>query len=215
MDRLTKSRLQEGVQALCRRDAHLAAVVSRFGPPPLWARRPGYATLVEIVLEQQVSLASARATFTRLEQTCGSVKAERFAGLSETDIRAAGVTRQKASYCVGIARDIVAGTLCLTSVAHATDETARQKLVRIRGIGPWTAGIYLLMALKRPDVWPDGDLALAVAAQQVKRLRGRPDTIQLRRLAGKWSPWRAVAARILWHHYLSTRRRSAGGDFAT
>ncbi|MEE2637283.1 MAG: DNA-3-methyladenine glycosylase 2 family protein [Acidobacteriota bacterium] len=215
MDRLTKPRLQDGVRALCHRDSHLAAVVSRFGPPPLWARRPGYATLVQIVLEQQVSLASARATFTRLEQACGAVTAERFAGLSETTIRAAGVTRQKASYCVGIARDIVDGTLCLTAVARANDETARQKLVRIRGIGPWTADIYLLMALKRPDVWPDGDLALAIAAQQVKGLQGRPDTVRLRHLAGKWSPWRAVAARILWHHYLSTRGRSTGVDFGT
>ena len=78
--------------------------------------------------------------------------------------------------------------------------------MQIRGIGPWTADIYLLMALGRPDIWPDGDLALAAAAQQVKRLRRRPDTVRLRRLAAGWAPWRAVAARILWHHYLSTRR---------
>jgi len=186
--RLTRARLLDGVDALSAADPDLAIVVARFGPPPLWARRPGFATLVQIVLEQQVSLASGRATFGRLHDAWGEVTPERFAKLTTTQVRSAGVTRQKTSYCLGIARQIVDGTLDLR-----------------RGIGPWTADIYLLMALGRPDIWPDGDLALATAAQQVKRLRRRPDTERLRRLATSWAPWRAVAARILWHHYLSTR----------
>ena len=179
--------------------------MTRFGPPPLWARRPGFATLVQIVLEQQVSLASARATFERLRDACGEVSPARFATLTAAQVQSAGVTRQKTSYCLGIARQIVDGTLDLRRLGRADDLEARRRLVEIRGIGPWTADIYLLMALGRPDIWPDGDLALATAAHQVKRLRRRPDTKRLRQLATSWAPWRAVAARILWHHYLSTR----------
>jgi DNA-3-methyladenine glycosylase II len=194
-----------GVEALSGADPDLAAVVARFGASPLWARRPGYATLVQIVLEQQVSLASGRATFGRLRDVCGEVTPERVARLTERQIRSAGVTRQKTSYCLGIAHQIVEGTLDLGRLSRADDHDARRRLVEVRGIGPWTADIYLLMALGRPDVWPDGDLALATAAQQVKRLRRRPTTERLRRLATNWAPWRAIAARILWHHYLSTR----------
>ena len=203
--RLTRARLLDGVDALSAANPDLAAVVARFGPPQLWARRPGFATLIQIVLEQQVSLASARATFERLRGACGEVTPERFAQVTAAQIRTAGVTRQKTSYCLGIARQIVDGTLDLGRLGRADDPEARRRLMEIRGIGPWTADIYLLMALGRPDIWPDGDLALAIAAQQVKRLRRRPDTKRLRRLAASWSPWRAVAARVLWHHYLSTR----------
>ena len=203
--RLTHARLLAGVEALSADDPDLAAVVARFGPPPLWARRPGFATLVQIILEQQVSLASAQATFGRLRHAFGEVTPERFATLTAVRIQSAGVTRQKTSYCLGIARQVVDGTLDLRRLSRATDDDARRRLVEVRGIGPWTADIYLLMALGRPDVWPDGDLALATAAQQIKRLRRRPDTQRLRRLATRWAPWRGVAARVLWHHYLSTR----------
>ena len=203
--RMSRARLLDGVAALSAADPDLAAVVTRFGPPPLWARRPGFATLVQIVLEQQVSLASGRATFGRLREAWGEVTPERFATLTTAQVRSAGVTRQKTSYCLGIARQIVDGTLDLRRLGRADDDAARRRLVEVRGIGPWTADIHLLMALGRPDVWPNGDLALATAAQQVKRLGRRPDTDRLRRLAAGWVPWRAVAARILWHHYLSTR----------
>jgi DNA-3-methyladenine glycosylase II len=197
----------DGVDALSARDPDLRAVVAQFGPPPLWARRPGFATLVQIVLEQQVSLASARATYGRLRDTWGDITAERFATLTAAQVQSAGVTRQKAGYCLGIAQQIIDGSLDLRRLGRADDEEVRARLVEIRGIGPWTADIYLLMALLRPDVWPDGDIALVTAAHQIKRLRRRPDTQRLRRLAANWAPWRSVAARILWHHYLSTRGR--------
>jgi DNA-3-methyladenine glycosylase II len=197
----------DGVDALSARDPDLRAVVAQFGPPPLWARRPGFATLVQIVLEQQVSLASARATYGRLRDTWGDITAERFATLTAAQVQSAGVTRQKAGYCLGIAQQIIDGSLDLRRLGRADDEEVRARLVEIRGIGPWTADIYLLMALLRPDVWPDGDIALVTAAHQIKRLRRRPDTQRLRRLAASWTPWRSVAARILWHHYLSTRGR--------
>ncbi|HIE92479.1 MAG TPA: DNA-3-methyladenine glycosylase 2 family protein [Acidobacteria bacterium] len=203
--RLTKARLLEGVDAVCAVDPDLARIAERFGPPPLWGRAPGYATLVQIILEQQVSLASAKATFVRMRNAFGEVTAEGIASLSAADIQTAGVTRQKASYCLGLAQLIQSGGLDLRALGRAEDREVRRRLIEIRGIGAWTADIYLLMALGRPDIWPDGDLALATAAQQVKRLRRRPDDARLRALAARWAPWRAVAARLLWHYYLSTR----------
>jgi DNA-3-methyladenine glycosylase II len=158
---MSRARLLDGVDALSAADPDLAAVVTRFGPPPLWARRTGFATLVQIILEQQVSLASGRATFGRLRDAWGEVTPGRFATLTTAQVRSAGVTRQKTSYCLGIARQIVDGRLDLRRLGQADDDAARRSLVEIRGVGPWTADIYLLMALGRPDVWPEGDLALA------------------------------------------------------
>ena len=204
---LTTTTLLRGVKELSARDGHLAGVVDRFGPPPLWARPPGFATLVRIILEQQVSLASGRAAYLRLQAAAGRVTPGRVARLSEARLRKSGLTRQKASYCRHLATCIVERTLSLDHLNHLDDHAVRSRLVQVPGIGPWTADIYLLMALRRPDIWPDGDLALAKAAHEVKRLRSRPSQEKLRRLAGAWAPWRAVGARILWHSYLSSRRR--------
>ena len=204
--RLTRARFLEGVAALAAADSQLGHVVARFGPPALWTRKPGYAALVQIVLEQQVSLASGRTTFARLRDACGGeVTPDAVAGLSAPALKAAGVSRQKAGYCQEIARRLLDGDLDLKALGRADDDAVRERLMRIRGIGPWTANIYLMTALGRPDVWPEGDLALAAAAQQVKRLRERPDARRLREMAAGWAPWRTVAARILWHHYLSER----------
>jgi DNA-3-methyladenine glycosylase II len=205
IQRLTKARLLEGVDALSIVDRDLGRIAQRFGPPPLWGRRPGYATLVRIILEQQVSLASAKATYDRMRDAFGEVTPARISSLSAPDIQRAGVTRQKASYCLGLAQLIQSGDFDVGALGQVDDQEVRRRLVAIRGIGAWTADIYPLMALRRPDIWPDGDLALATAAQQVKRLRQRPDDARLRRLAARWAPWRAVGARLLWHYYLSTR----------
>jgi DNA-3-methyladenine glycosylase II len=182
-------------------------VVRRWGPPLLWARRPGFATLVRIILEQQVSLASARAAYSRLQAAVGRVTPARVAGLSEARLRRSGLTRQKAAYCRKLATRIVDRQLTLSHLSHLEDDDARSSLLLVPGIGPWTADIYLLMALRRPDVWPHGDLALAKSAHRVKRLRRRPTEDRLRRLASAWAPWRAVAARILWQAYLSSHNR--------
>lgn len=203
---LTREGLLRGVSELSKSDADLAAVVRRFGPPPMWSRRPGFATLVRIILEQQVSLASADAAYTRLRGALGRVTARRVAASSLPELRDHGLTRQKAGYCRDLAELTLAGGLDLRGLEDADDSTARRALLQVRGIGPWSADVYMLMALGRPDVWPDGDLALAEATRQVKRLRARPTDDRLRRLASAWSPWRSVAARILWHHYLSDRR---------
>lgn len=202
---LTRNSLLRGVRDLRRKDRRLSEVVERFGPPPLWARRPGFATLARIILEQQVSLGSGRAAYARLQATAGLVTPRRVANLGEARLRRAGLTRQKAAYCRNLAAQIVERRLNLAEVARLDDREARAALIEVPGIGPWTADIYLLMALRRPDVWPDGDLALAGSARRVMRLRSTPDVDRLRRIASAWSPWRAVAARILWHSYLCSR----------
>jgi len=203
--RLTESTLAQATRVLARRDAVLRAIVRRHGPAPMWGRRAGFATLVQIILEQQVSLASGRAAFARLERAAGDATPERIAALRPAQLRAAGLTRQKAEYVSLLARATVAGTFAPARVARLADDEARAALVALKGIGPWSADVYLLMALRRADAWPSGDLALQIAAKEVLRLRSLPDARALDALGERWRPWRAVAARLLWHHYLRTR----------
>lgn len=202
---LTAATLQHGVEVLAGRDPDLRAIVERHGAPPLWARRPGFATLVRIILEQQVSLAAAKTMFERLQANVGHVSPETVCDIGLSGLRGLGVTGQKASYIVGLAEAIRDGGLDLTAVARAPDDAGRAQLLAMRGLGRWSVDVYYLMALRRPDVWPHGDLALAAAVQQVKRLDARPTYEFLTEYAQRWSPWRAAAARILWHHYLSVR----------
>jgi DNA-3-methyladenine glycosylase II len=203
---LTEAGLRRAARELAARDGDLAGVLERLGPPPMWAREPGFPTLVHIILEQQVSLASARAAFARLRELAAPLTPQTFLALDDRALRAAGFSRQKTAYARHLAALIEAGELDLEKLARLGDDEARAALVRVKGVGPWTADIYLLMALRRPDVWPAGDLALAVAAQRLKRLPARPAPAQLEALADAWRPFRAVAARLLWHDYLNTRR---------
>jgi DNA-3-methyladenine glycosylase II len=203
--RLTTALLRAATAELARRDADLAAVVRAYGPPPLWARRPGFATLVRIILEQQVSLASARSVYERLERSLGAVTPERVRAGGVRVLKASGFTRQKASYVSELAVSVISGALDLGAVSRMEERAARARLLAVRGLGPWSVDIYLLMALGRPDVWPQGDVALAEAMHRVKGLRRRPSAERQARIAGAWRPWRSVAARILWHHYLSER----------
>ncbi|MBM3486086.1 MAG: DNA-3-methyladenine glycosylase 2 family protein [Alphaproteobacteria bacterium] len=204
---LTAPRLAAAIAELTARDADLRRVVTAFGAPPMWRRDGGFATLVLLILEQQVSLASARATFEKLAQRAGTLAPARVLALDDAEFRAAGVSRQKTAYVRALAEAVAAGTLDVDSLPRLSDEAVRAALVAIKGIGPWTVDVYLLMVLRRPDVWPSRDLALAVAAHEVKGLRARPAIEELDALGEAWRPWRAVAARILWHHYLNTVRQ--------
>jgi DNA-3-methyladenine glycosylase II len=201
--RLNRKTLTAAVLELTHRDPDLAAVVQRHGPPPLWARRPGFGTLLHIILEQQVSLASARAAYRRLQAAAEPLTPERFLALDDATLKRIGFSRQKTRYGRELAQAVASGALRLPSLGRLDDETVRASLMRIKGVGPWTAEIYLLMVLGRPDAWPAGDLALALAAQRVKRLEDVPGPQALAALGAAWRPWRAVAARLLWHDYLS------------
>jgi DNA-3-methyladenine glycosylase II len=198
--------LEAAVRELAAIDPDLAGIAHRHGPPPLWAREPGFETLVRIILEQQVSLASAEAARQRLVAAAGAVEPGAIVDAGEEALRAAGLTRQKARYLVGLARDVLDGRLDLDAIAAADDDEARARLTSVLGIGRWTADIYLLMALGRPDIWPTGDLALAGALRRAKGLESLPTNADQEVVAEAWRPWRAVAARLLWHAYLAGER---------
>jgi DNA-3-methyladenine glycosylase II len=204
--RLDEGALLAGVRQLAAVDPDLAGIAERHGPPPLWAREPGFETLVRIILEQQVSLASAEAALGRLVRVTGAVEPAAIVAAGEEPLRVAGLTRQKSRYLVGLARDVLEGRLDLDAVAAVDDDDARARLTSVLGIGRWTADIYLLMALGRPDVWPAGDLALAGAMRRAKGLPTLPSGPQQEVIAEAWRPWRAVAARLLWHAYLAGER---------
>jgi DNA-3-methyladenine glycosylase II len=198
------------VEELARRDKDLASVVTTYGQPPLWVREPGFPSLVYIILEQQVSLASARALYQRLQEAVKPFTPGRFLKLSESEMRRLGFSRQKSRYTRLLAEAIHRKQFALHKLHEVEDALAREQLMALKGIGTWTADIYLLSALRRPDIWPIGDLALATAVQEVKRLRKRPSPERLEKMSAPWRPWRAVAARLFWHAYLCKRgQRSA------
>jgi DNA-3-methyladenine glycosylase II len=201
---LTDASYAMALETLAEADDDLARILKDLGPPPMWEREPGFATLVHIILEQQVSLASARAAFQRLREAVSPLTPDRFLLLDDDQLHVIGFSRQKSLYCRGLAHAILGGQLNLEALAGMDAITARERLMQIKGIGYWTADIYLLMVLKHADVWPKGDLALAVAVQEVKGLITLPTQDILDALALRWKPFRAVAARIFWHYYLST-----------
>jgi len=197
-----------GVKALAESDPHLMRVVERYGPPPLWGRDPGFPSLLKIILEQQVSLASAQATYDKLLAKTNPLTPESLLRLSDKELKSVGFSRQKTRYARILAEAIINGSLNLDELQRLDDEKVMNTLTSLTGIGPWTAGIYLLMVLRRPDVLPRGDLALLSAMRDVKELECVPSNDEATNIADSWRPWRAVAARILWHHYLSERGRS-------
>jgi DNA-3-methyladenine glycosylase II len=203
---LTHATLAAGARALARRDPDLADLFRRHGMPPMWARRPGFATLIHIVLEQQVSIVAAHTIFRRLSHHLGEMTPRAVAAHGVPRLRHFGLTRQKASYCHELALAVQDGQLDLGRVARAADADGRKTLLAMRGLGPWSVDIYYLMALRRPDVWPRGDLALAVAMRDVKRLSDKPDNVEQQAISAPWAPWRSVAARLLWHYYLRSHK---------
>jgi DNA-3-methyladenine glycosylase II len=196
------------VAELSAADPDLAAIVERHGIPEFWAREPGFATLVLLILEQQVSLASARAAYDRLVVRLGGLTPRGVLGSTDAELRADGFSRQKNRYVRALAGAVERGELDLDTVATLEDEDVRVALVALPGIGPWTAEVYLLSALRRPDTWPTGDIALQEGARRAKRLDSRPTPAELEILGEAWRPHRASAARLLWHLYLSESRRS-------
>ena len=190
---------------LAESDADLTRILQAYGTPPLWAREPGFATLIHIILEQQVSLASAKAAFDRLHGAIAPITPTSFLTLNAVELKTIGFSRQKTLYAQLLAEAILGGQLDLEALNSLPDDEVRETLKRLKGIGDWTADIYLLMALRRPDIWPQGDLALLVAMQKLKQLPLRPTREEFDLLGEKWKPYRAVAARFLWHFYLSER----------
>lgn len=200
---LNERSLAVAAKKLAASDSDFARIVAAYGLPPLWEREPGFATLVYIILEQQVSLASAKAAFDRLQATLGRITPDNFLTLSNAELKTIGFSRQKTLYAQLLAEAILTKQLDLDALPKLPDDEVRATLKQLKGIGDWTADIYLLMVLGRPDIWPRGDLALIVAMQKLKQLSARPTAKEFAALGESWKPFRAVAARLLWHFYLS------------
>lgn len=203
--RLNQTKLERAVAVLAADHAEFAVVYEKYGVPPMWDREPGFATLLQIILEQQVSLASAKACFDKLAALLGEVTPERFLTLSDVELKAIGFSRQKITYSRYLSDAIMEHRIDLGSIHTLPDDEAREELVKLKGIGAWTADVYLLMAMLRPDVMPRGDIALHAAYQKLTSAEKRPGSDEFIEIAERWRPYRSVAARLLWHFYLSEK----------
>ena len=198
---LSQDTLNEGLQFLSARDPDLARVVTQHGPPDLRSQPPGFPALLKIILGQQVSRSSAASTYQRLCDAIGPPEPASFQSLDDDALRAVGFSRQKSRYGRELATAILEGRLQLDLLADRNDDEVRTALTALPGIGPWSAEIYLLFALRRTDAWPASDLGIIVGAQKVKGLPARPSRQELDAMAENWRPWRGLAAFILWHGY--------------
>lgn len=198
---------------LCRRDPKLASIRRRLGDPPTWKRPANFGTLVRIVLEQQVSLASGKATFERLRTACiGAVNATRVARLSDQQLRACGLSRQKARYVGQLANDIKARRFSVAGLSRLTDEDARAAITSRLGLGDWTADVYLMMALERDDILPVGDLALVKGLEELDGetySTGKKTAELITERAEIWRPFRSWGTKLIWASYLDRRQRMA------
>jgi DNA-3-methyladenine glycosylase II len=204
---LDEDTFAQGIELLTREDKALADIVSSYGTPEFWRRNPGFETLVLLILEQQVSLESGAAVHKRLREMAGRLTPDNIAGFEEADLRAIGLTRQKAGYVVGLARALLGGDIDLEKLQELDLAGASSKLQEIRGIGQWTAEAYLLSAQGLPDVFPVTDRAIQVGTGEVLSLKTVPTPDELEILSRPWRPIRSVAARLIWHAYLTQRGR--------
>ncbi|NNE68663.1 MAG: DNA-3-methyladenine glycosylase 2 family protein [Pyrinomonadaceae bacterium] len=206
MKLLSDRSLESACTRLASKNPDFRVVINVHGTPPLWDKPESFASLIDIILGQQVSLASAKACFDKLEAMIGNITPDNYLELSDKDLRSIGFSRQKTSYGRNVARAINDGSLDLRGLRKLEDTEVRIELEKIKGIGRWTSDIYLLMAMLRPDVIPKGDLALHIAWQKLAGLDERPNADEFLETAEDWKPYRSVAARLLWHFYLSEIR---------
>jgi DNA-3-methyladenine glycosylase II len=199
--------LQQALDHLAGSDKHMADAIAEIGPPPPRHRPAGFGTLMDVIIAQQVSTASARAISGRLVERLPKVTPEGFIALTDADLRAVGFSRQKVVYGRDLAAAFLDGRVSLPKLRRMEDEDAIASLSSVKGIGRWSAEVFLLFSLNRPDVMPAQDLALMVAAQRLKGLRSRPDPKKLLKIAEPWRPFRSTGARMLWHYY----RNGKGG----
>ena len=201
-----------GLDCLVRADPDLAGIEAAAGPLP-WRRRPaGFAGLLQAIVGQQISNQAAAAIWARLAAVPGATTPEGLLRLDDAALRGAGLSRPKVAHARSLATAFADGVLDADRLAAQADEEAIAAIAAVRGMGRWSAEVYLLFALEREDVFPAGDLALAAAAAALKGLPARPGPVALRALADAWRPWRGLAARLLWHHWRHLTGRPAFDD---
>jgi len=201
--------LKKATDLLCKQVPQFAQVVKQYGYPPLWEREEGFITLVHIILEQQVSLESAQACLDKLlKATKGKLTPKKFLNFDDDELRSFGFSRQKTRYSRLLADRFIAEKSSFDDLTKSSDQDVLDFLTSLVGIGPWSAQVYLLMVLRRPDVWPVGDRALVVAAQETFELEEEQTQDELLEFARVWAPHRSTAARILWLGYLGRRGKN-------
>lgn len=204
---LNNRSLKTACSELAALDPHLAIVLETYGTPPLWDRPAGFGTLLNIILEQQVSLASAKACFDKLAAHLGDVTPDKLLTVNDADLKKIGFSHQKAAYARYLSEAIIEKRIDLDALHELPDADVKAELIKLKGVGEWTSDVYLLMAMLRPDVMPRGDIALHAAYQKLTGADKRPGSDAFVAMADKWKPFRSVAARLLWHFYLSERRK--------
>jgi DNA-3-methyladenine glycosylase II len=202
---LNEKTLIEGTHFLVENDPEMAFVFQKYSYPPLWARKPGFSTLTHIILEQQVSLASANATFKKLSDFLGEVTPNSFLTLNDEQLRELGYSRQKTNYTRFLANAVLNGDFSFTKLEEMDDEAVKIEMKKLKGIGDWSAEVYLSECLMRTDIMPKGDIAIMEAIKVLKKLEKRPQHEVLLALTEHWRPWRSVGSRMLWHFYLKER----------
>lgn len=190
---------------LATADADLRSVIQTYGYPPMWTRPNTFETMVHIILEQQVSLASARSALNKLQEKLKEITPENVLLLNDEEFKACYFSRQKTAYVRHLAEAIVSKRFDLKGMEKWPDERVRAELIKLKGIGNWTADIYLMFTLQRADVFPGGDLAAVNALKQVKKLPKTVSPELIMKITGAWQPYRTVATMVLWHYYLSLR----------
>jgi len=202
-EQFSKSNFHTICDQLASQDADLAAIITAYGYPPMWSRPNTFETLVHIILEQQVSLASALSALNKLKERVQELTPSRLLLLTDEEMRACYCSRQKTSYIKYLAEALLSGQLSLTELEHLPNDAIRAKLITLKGIGNWTIDVYLMFVLQRADIFPSGDLAAVNALKQVKGLSSDISKEKIIILATQWRPYRTVATMLLWHYYLS------------
>jgi DNA-3-methyladenine glycosylase II len=194
---------------LASADTDLKKIIDTYGYPPFWSRTNSFESLVHIILEQQVSLASANSALNKLKERVEELTPGRVLLLTDEEMRACYVSRQKTGYIKYLAETLLSGQIKLDQFSELPDDEIRSQLTSLKGIGNWTAEVYMISALHRADIFPIGDLAAVNALKRIKNLPAEVTTEQLLTIIDRWQPYRTIAAKILWHYYLSTPRPSA------
>lgn len=200
---LNTSNFHEMCDFLANCDQDLKSIIENHGYPPMWNRENTFETLVHIILEQQVSLASALAALHKLKEKITEITPEKILSLTDAEMRECYVSRQKNTYIKGLANSILERKINLEKFQEMSDEKIRETLIRLKGIGNWTIDIYLMLALQRTDVFPIGDLAVVNALKKIKRLPPKINREEIITISKEWKPLRSVATMLFWHYYLS------------
>jgi DNA-3-methyladenine glycosylase II len=205
MNSFDKDNFHSLCDVLSEKDNDLKKIIAQFGYPPLWSRVPSFATLIHIILEQQVSLASAKAAFLKLESKIGHIIPKKILQLSDEEMKACYFSRQKMNYARHLADEIVNGELNIEQLNNLPDDLVRTELKKVKGIGDWTVDVYLMMVLHRCDRFATGDIALMKSIKEVKGLSPLTSKEEILSIVENWRPYRTIAAFMLWHAYIKKR----------